>query len=201
MQAILLDRDGVINTERADYVKEWREFNFLPGVLHALQRLAVLDIPIVVITNQSAIGRGIVQHTTVTEIHHELAQEVKNAGGRIDAFFVCPHHPADGCLCRKPKPGLLLQAAEQFGFSLEEARFIGDSVTDFAAAQAAGCRSILVRSGRQGASLDKLFIDAVLPPSLLTPPIVADLAAAVDLIFATQHGFINRSGTLHEKDQ
>ena len=194
MQAILLDRDGVINAERADYVKEWREFNFLPGVLQALQRLAVLDIPIGVITNQSAIGRGIIQHATVTEIHRALAQAVKNAGGRIDAFFVCPHHPADGCLCRKPKPGLLLQAAKQFGFALEEALFIGDSVTDFEAAYAAGCQSILVRSGRQGASLDKFFIDAALPLptspppisslSISPPPIVADLSAAVDLIFA-----------------
>jgi len=188
MQAILLDRDGVINAERADYVKEWCEFSFLPDALHALQRLTGLDIPILVITNQSAIGRGIIQHATVTEIHRELAREVKKAGGRIDAFFVCPHHPADGCLCRKPKPGLLFQAAEQFGFALEAALFIGDSVTDYEAAHAAGCRSILVRSGRQGASLDKFFIDAMLPPSRLPPPIVADLSAAVDLILRHNMG-------------
>ena len=187
MQAILLDRDGVINEERSDYVKEWREFRFLPGALQGLQRLAGLDIPILVITNQSAIGRGIIQQATVAEIHRELERAVKNAGGRIDAFFVCPHHPAEGCLCRKPRPGLLFQAAEQFSFDLKEALFIGDSITDFEAAYAAGCRSILVKSGRQGASLDKLFIDAMLLPPMptLTPlPIVADLSAAVDLIFA-----------------
>ena len=78
MQAILLDRDGVINVERADYVKAWREFSFLPGALHALQRLASLDIPILVITNQSAIGRGIIEQATVTEIHRELAREARD---------------------------------------------------------------------------------------------------------------------------
>jgi D-glycero-D-manno-heptose 1,7-bisphosphate phosphatase len=183
MQAILLDRDGVINIERADYVKTWQEFSFLPGALGALQRLASLDIPIVVITNQSAIGRGIMEQAAVIEIHRELMREVKNVGGRIDAFFVCPHHPAAGCLCRKPKPGLLFQAAAQFGFSLAEAVFIGDATTDFEAAHAAGCRSILVRSGRQGESLDKFFMKAVLPPPTSPPSIVVDLSAAVDLIF------------------
>jgi D-glycero-D-manno-heptose 1,7-bisphosphate phosphatase len=183
MQAILLDRDGVINEERADYIKTWHEFRFLPGALDALQRLTRLEIPVLVITNQSAIGRGIIEQATVEEIHRKLMREVESVGGRIDAFFVCPHHPAAGCLCRKPKPGLLLQAAQQFGFALEESLFIGDSITDFEAAHAAGCRSILVKSGRQGASLDKFFIDAMLPPTL-PPPIVADLGTAVDLIFA-----------------
>jgi D-glycero-D-manno-heptose 1,7-bisphosphate phosphatase len=179
MQAILLDRDGVINRERADYVKSWEEFELLPGVLPALQRLATLDIPILVITNQSAIGRGIIQQETVTAIHEQLRRIVADAGGRIDAFFICPHQPAEDCLCRKPKPGLLLQAAGQVGFALEQATFIGDAITDFEAAHAAGCRSILVKSGRQGASLSTHFVDAASPP-----PIVADLSAAVDLLFS-----------------
>lgn len=183
MQAILLDRDGVINRERADYVKSWQEFQFLPGVLPALARLATLPIPIVVITNQSAIGRGIIGAAVVTDLHQRLCNVVTQAGGRIDAFFVCPHHPADHCRCRKPEPGLLQEAAQQFAFSLTEAVFIGDAMTDYAAACAAGCQSILVKSGRQGADLDRLFIDAVSPP-----PIVADLAAAVDLLFKRNHG-------------
>jgi len=182
MQAILLDRDGVINCERADYVKNWQEFQLLPGVLPALARLATVPIPIAVITNQSAIGRGIMEAAAVTDLHQRLHEVVTAAGGRIDAFFVCPHHPADNCRCRKPKPGLLQQAAQQFAFSLAEAVFIGDAMTDYAAACAAGCQSILVKSGRQGADLDRLFVDAVLPP-----PIVADLAAAVDLLFNRNH--------------
>jgi D-glycero-D-manno-heptose 1,7-bisphosphate phosphatase len=179
MQAVLLDRDGVINRERADYVKSWQEFEFLPGVLPALQRLTTLAIPIVVITNQSVIGRGIVEPAVVAAIHQQLCQAVSAAGGRIDRFFVCPHHPADRCPCRKPQPGLLYQAAQQVGFTLTEAVFIGDAVTDFEAACAVGCQSILVRSGRQGAALDRLLIDTLLPP-----PIVADLQGAVNLLFA-----------------
>ncbi len=178
MQAILLDRDGVINQERADYIKNWQEFQFLPGVLLALAQLATLPIPIVVITNQSAIGRGIIEATVVADLHQRLHEVVTAAGGRIDAFFVCPHHPTDNCRCRKPQPGLLQQAAQQFAFSLTEAVFIGDAMTDYAAACAAGCQSILVKSGRQGADLDRLFVDTVSPP-----PIVADLAAAVALLF------------------
>lgn len=116
--AILLDRDGVINQKRADYVKSWQEFQLLPGVLAALRRLATLPIPIVVITNQSAIGRGLVALATVAAMHDQLAQVVHTAGGRLDGFFVCPHHPTAGCACRKPQPGLLLQAARHFGFDL-----------------------------------------------------------------------------------
>jgi D-glycero-D-manno-heptose 1,7-bisphosphate phosphatase len=182
MQAILLDRDGVINCERADYVKSWQEFQLLPGVLPALARLATLPIPIAVISNQSAIGRGIIEAAVVTDLHQRLHNVVTAAGGRIDGFFVCPHHPADKCGCRKPQPGLLQQAAQQFAFSLAEAVFIGDAITDYEAACAAGCHAILVRSGRQGADLDRRFVDAVLPP-----PIVADLVAAVDLLFNHNH--------------
>lgn len=179
LRAILLDRDGVINRERADYVKSWQEFEFLPGVLSALRRLAAHTLPILVITNQSGIGRGVIQQETVTTIHTQLCTAVTAAGGRIDAFFVCPHHPAAACSCRKPKPGLLFQAAQQFQFPLEQAVFIGDAMTDFEAARAAGCQSILVKSGRQGADLEHLFVDVMLPP-----PIVADLSAAVDLLLA-----------------
>ena len=174
--AILLDRDGVINHERADYVKSWPEFQLLPGVLAALRRLATLPIPIVVITNQSAIGRGLVAPATVAAIHDRLAQAAHTAGGRLDGFFVCPHHPTAGCDCRKPKPGLLLQAARHFGFDLAQAIFIGDAITDFEAARAAGCHAILVKSGRQGTVLDTYFTNTA------APPLVADLAAAVDLL-------------------
>ena len=177
LAAVLLDRDGVINEERADYVKSWQELQLLPGVLAALRRLAALPVPIAVITNQSAIGRGLVTAATVAAIHTHLSQVVGAAGGRLDGFFVCPHHPTANCDCRKPKPGLLQQAAHHFGFDLTHALFIGDAITDFEAARAAGCHAILVRSGRQGARLADFFTHAS------APPIVADLAAAIDLIF------------------
>ena len=176
--AVLLDRDGVLNQERADYVKSWQEFQFLPGVFSALRRLATLPVPIAVITNQSAIGRGLVTAAVVAAIHRQLRQAVVAAGGRLDGFFVCPHHPTADCACRKPKPGLLQQAAHHFHFDLANAIFIGDALTDFEAARAAGCHAILVKSGRQGATLADFFIHAPAPP-----PIVADLPAAIDLLF------------------
>ncbi len=176
MHAILLDRDGVINRERPDYVKNWAEFEFLPGVLEALRRLAALEWPILVITNQSAIGRGIVTSTTVHDIHRRMIAAVEAAGGRVDAVFVCPHHPDDACECRKPRPGLLYQAARQFQLRLADCYFVGDTMADYQAARAAGCRPILVQSGRQGAQLPQLLDDAA------AVPLVANLQAAVTLI-------------------
>lgn len=173
LQAVLLDRDGVINRERADYVKNWEELEILPGVLPALRSLQTLNLPIIVLTNQSAIGRGLVSQATVNDIHSRLQQVVTAAGGRINAFYVCPHHPQEECACRKPKPGLLLQAAADFDLDLPACIFIGDSLTDHRAAEAVGCRSILVASGRQGGQLRSLL------PKNMAPPLVPDLAAAV----------------------
>jgi len=172
----LLDRDGVINRERADYVKQWSEFEFLPGALPALQRLATLNLPILVISNQSVIGRGLVSRETIHLIHRQAQDVIEKHGGRIDGFFVCPHHPDEKCACRKPKPGLLVEAANRFELKLADCIFIGDAITDFQAAQAAGCQSILVESGRQGPQLHKLL------GSMTPPPIVPDLAAAVAII-------------------
>lgn len=180
VQAFFLDRDGVINRERADYVKSWEEFEFLPGVLAALQRLATVNVPIFVITNQSAIGRGFVTRETVNAIHQAAQARIKAAGGRIDGFFVCPHRPDENCDCRKPKPGLLFQAAKAFGLDLGQCIFIGDALTDFQAAEVAGCQSILVESGRQGAQLRSLLA------ANTAVQIVQDLAAAVDLILSIE---------------
>lgn len=176
LQAILLDRDGVINYEREDYVKCWEEFVFLPGVLPTLGRLATLPAPILVVSNQSAIGRGLVSRPVVDEIHRRAGEVVAAAGGRIDAFFICPHHPADQCECRKPKPGLLWQAADAYTLDLGHCIFVGDAVTDFQAAQRAGCPSILVETGRQGPLLRSRLAGI---PGVT---IVADLAAASALI-------------------
>lgn len=178
MQAIFLDRDGVINQERPDYVKCWQEFEFLPGSLDALELLAQLDLPIAVITNQSVIGRGIVDRQVVDDIHEQMLSRIHAHGGRIDQIFVCPHHPDAGCECRKPRPGLLLQAQDMFNVDLSECLFVGDSITDFLAAQAAGCQSILVRSGRQGDQLDALI------PTDSPVLVVPDLMAAVEGIIA-----------------
>lgn len=175
LQAIFLDRDGVINRERADYVKSWDEFELLPGALLAIGKLATLGVPIIVLTNQSAIGRGLVSSATVNAIHARLQEQVAAAGGRIDAFYLCPHHPEEGCHCRKPQPGLLLQAAADFNLTLNLCVFVGDSITDYQAAKAVGCQSLLVASGRQGAWLESLRLtDAEMT-------LVPDLEAAVSV--------------------
>ena len=175
-QAVMLDRDGVINRERADYVKCWREFEFLPGALSALARLADLPKPIVVISNQSAIGRGLVNQDTVDAVHRHMKSIVEICGGRIDTFYVCPHHPDDRCRCRKPEPGLLLQAARDYNLDLSECVFVGDTPTDFQAAEAVGCQSILVSTGRQGPRLRSMYAGS------MDVTIVQDLSAAVSLI-------------------
>lgn len=176
LQALFLDRDGVINRERRDYVKNWREFQFLPNVLGALQQANALHVPILVITNQSAIGRGIVKQSEVEAIHQQMQQEVAAAGGRIDEVFVCPHRPDENCACRKPQPGLLLRALAKYNVQAHHTLFIGDSFTDYQAAQAAGCGAILVRSGIQGPELATRL--AGRPAVVLAD----DLAAAIALL-------------------
>jgi D-glycero-D-manno-heptose 1,7-bisphosphate phosphatase len=146
--AIFLDRDGVINANRTDYVKSWAEFCFLPGALAALRKLATLGWQTVVITNQSAIGRGLVSQAIVEQIHRQMIDAIHEAGGHIHGLFYCPHHPEDGCDCRKPRPGLLLQAQAHLQIDLARSILVGDAVSDLQAAQAVGCLPILVKSGR-----------------------------------------------------
>lgn len=185
IQAIFLDRDGVINQERSDYVKSWDEFRILPGVLDALHRLAELNVPIIIITNQSAIGRGSATQETINGIHQRLKDMVAEAGGKIDDIFLCPHRPDENCGCRKPKPGLLLQAAAKYQLNLEQTIFIGDAVTDYQAARAAQCNSILVKSGRQAQQLESL-VESYLQTNreAVCPEIVDNLSVAVERIIS-----------------
>jgi len=178
IDAIFLDRDGTLNVERADYVKAINELEMLPGALAALCRLSALTVPIIVITNQSVIGRGIVDRAAVDAIHDHLRARVRAGGGRLDAFYVCPHHPAARCTCRKPQPGLLLAAAADFQLDLTRCIFVGDSITDYQAARAVSCQPVLVRTGRQARQLVQLAED---DPSVV---LMDDLGAAVDWIDA-----------------
>lgn len=146
--AIFLDRDGVINRNRLDHVKSWAEFEFLPGVLDAVRRLAQLEWPVVVISNQAIVGRGLVSRQTMDEISEQMTSVVWSVGGRIDRVFYCPHRPEEHCECRKPRPGLLLNAASEMGLDLTRSFFVGDAESDVRAAQAAGCRPVLVKTGR-----------------------------------------------------
>lgn len=147
-RAIFLDRDGVLNVNRPDHVKTWNEFVFLPGALDALRQIAASDFVVLVMTNQSAIGRGHTSDAAVREIHNRMIAAVESAGGRIDAVYYCPHSPADGCDCRKPKTGMYLQSAREWNIDLSRSYVVGDASADVTAARAIGARAILVLTGR-----------------------------------------------------
>jgi D-glycero-D-manno-heptose 1,7-bisphosphate phosphatase len=148
MRAIFLDRDGVICKNRPDHVKSWAEFEFLPGVKESLAALSRLDLPLIVITNQAAIGRGLMTVELLEDIHQRMVTEIAAHGGRIDRIIYCPHRPEDGCDCRKPKPGMLVQAAAEIGIDLTRSYLVGDAATDVQAGQQVGCHNILVLTGR-----------------------------------------------------
>lgn len=174
---VFLDRDGVLNQNRADYVRTWEQVEFLPGVFEAMQRLAGSPFMVVVVTNQSAVGRGLMTVEGLAAINGGIVQQVQQAGGRIDAVYTCPHRPDEGCPCRKPRPGMLLQAAQDLGIDLEPSYLVGDAISDMEAALSAGCQPVMVRTGRgrkQAAGLADNGLEAV--------PVVADLGEAVDLI-------------------
>jgi histidinol-phosphate phosphatase family protein len=145
--AIFLDRDGVINRRRADHVKSWAEFEFLPQALEGLREINRMGAPVVVVTNQSAVGRGLLTEADLYAIHERMVSEIAAAGGRIDAIYACLHTPADGCDCRKPAPGLILRATADLGLRIECSVMVGDSVSDLQAARAAGCISVLLADG------------------------------------------------------
>lgn len=146
--AVFLDRDGVINYNRPDYVKNWGEFCFLPGALGALVELACYNWKIIIVTNQSVVGRQIITHEQLNLIHDQMMLSIIKSGGRIDAIYVCPHHPNDGCSCRKPAPGLIHQAAGDLNVDLGKSIFIGDSKSDVEASKSAGVQPVLVKCGR-----------------------------------------------------
>jgi D-glycero-D-manno-heptose 1,7-bisphosphate phosphatase len=145
--AVFLDRDGVINKDRPDYVKSWEEFEFLPGVLEAFRLLAAGPQQVVVVSNQSGIGRGLVSRETVDEIHARMTEAVRRSGGRIDAIYYCPHRHDENCPCRKPRPGLVVKAARELDIDLAGSCLVGDDLKDLETAVAAGVRPILVRTG------------------------------------------------------
>lgn len=147
MTTIFLDRDGVINENRADYVKSWSEFRFLPGSLEAIARLTEARHRVVVCTNQAGVARGTMSQEAVEEIHSRMLARVAEFGGLIEKVYYCPHGKDENCACRKPRPGLLLQARDDLALDMRQAVFVGDCITDALAAQAAGICPILVLTG------------------------------------------------------
>jgi D-glycero-D-manno-heptose 1,7-bisphosphate phosphatase len=178
MKLIILDRDGVINHDSAQFIKSPEEWKPIPGSLEAISRLAEAGYRIVVATNQSGIGRGLFDMDTLNMIHEKMIKAVAAVGGRIDAIFFCPHAADSTCDCRKPKPGMFLQIAERFNVSLEGLPTVGDSLRDMEAGIAAGCVPYLVLTGK-GA---KTAIDPALPVGTKVFP---DLAAVANHLLSS----------------
>jgi D-glycero-D-manno-heptose 1,7-bisphosphate phosphatase len=146
--AIFIDRDGVINHRRAgDYVLSWSQFTFMPGIRRALKDLALLQLPIIVISNQSAVGRGLLDAAVLESITCRMHKALLSDGAPISAVYYCTHKPEDDCICRKPRPALLHKAAADFRVDLANSVFIGDSDADVRAAQLAGCKPVLFGPG------------------------------------------------------
>ncbi len=193
-RAVFLDRDGVIIDNRDDYVKSWDEVEVLPGALDALARLAETDFAVVLVSNQSPIGRGILTAADVEAINERLRALVEGQGGRLDAMYYCPHTPEEGCPCRKPAPGMLIQAAADLRLSLAESYMVGDALSDVQAGQAAGATAIFVLSG-----LGRRQLMQPRPPVLRPFHIVPDLVEAVALILAFEAGSIPRKDSQTEE--
>lgn len=173
--AIFLDRDGVIIENISTYVRSWEEVRFIPKSLFALNKAQNSPYKIILVTNQSAVGRGILPLDIAWEINLRLVAVIQQAGGRVDGVYMCPHAPEDNCECRKPKPGLILRAASDLSLDLARSILIGDALSDLLAGQAAGIhRTLLVRTGR-GSEQEKLPRPAELRPF----QIFNDLADAI----------------------
>jgi D-glycero-D-manno-heptose 1,7-bisphosphate phosphatase len=152
--ALFLDRDGVIIENRERYVRSLSDVAFFPSALLALAGIGTGPYKVVVVTNQSAVGRGLISIEAAEQINHAVQRTVAEAGGRIDAIFMCPHTPEQACSCRKPQPGLLVQAADSLSLDLPRSIMIGDALDDLRAGHAAGVgKLILLRSGRGAAQL------------------------------------------------
>jgi D-glycero-D-manno-heptose 1,7-bisphosphate phosphatase len=176
-QVVILDRDGVINRDSPDFIKTPAEWVALPGSLEAIARLTDAGFSLGIATNQSGVGRGLFSIDTLWDIHQKMLAEILAAGGFVTRIFFCLHAPADNCNCRKPKPGLLYQAAEFFACGFANIVMIGDSQRDMEAAIAVGARPILVRTGN-GVATEKALANGQ------TVEVYDDLAAAVEALIA-----------------
>ena len=178
--AVFLDRDGTIN-EQVEFLRAKKEFKFLPNSIQALKALSKSRYAIIVVSNQPVVGRGMLSPKEFESVQAFIEKQYRQHGIRIDASFYCFHHPTQGigifnkeCACRKPKPGLLLQAAKQLKIDLSSSWMVGDRRSDIAAGKAAGTRTILVKTGDGG--------EGGVDPPIKSDYIACDLAEAVKII-------------------
>lgn len=173
MKLIILDRDGVINQDSAQFIKSPEEWKPIRGSLEAIARLNQWGYRVVVATNQSGVGRGLFDMDTLNAIHEKMQKALVQAGGRIDAVFFCTHTNGDQCDCRKPKPGMLSEISARYNTPLAGVPVVGDSLRDLVAATAVGAQPMLVMTGKGGKTAD----DPALPPDTQIFPDLAAVAA------------------------
>ena len=177
MKLVILDRDGVINRDSPDYVKSPDEWQPYPGSLEAISRLHRNHYRVIVATNQSGISRNLFDLSMLHRIHQKMIAMVNEKGGQIDAVFFCPHRPEDLCSCRKPQPGLLLEASSRLNVSLAGVPFVGDKASDLAAARAVNALPILIQRSRSMDQREAHHEEALTYSNLA--PFVEDLLAGV----------------------
>lgn len=174
---VYIDRDGVINKNRSDYVKSLEEWIPIPGAVDAITTLSNAGHPVIVITNQSAIARQFCRVSDVERIHRHLRSLVGKAGGVITGIYYCPHHPDDGCNCRKPRTGLVDSARSELDLP-DGGYIVGDAESDMELGRRAGLKTVLVLTGRGRDQLDKIISEGFPEPWKVTE----DISSATQLI-------------------
>lgn len=189
VKLVILGRDGILNEFRDDHVKAAAEWEPIPGALEAVARLSHAGWHVVVATNQSGIGRGMIDIASVNAVHAYMIERLAAVGGRLDAVFFCPHTPEDQCECRKPQPGLMHEIGRRYGVDLKLVPMAADTERDLRAAHAAGCAPHLVRSGRAAAFDDARVAQllAEVPGTVVHP----DLAAFADHLLRRDHPLLD----------
>lgn len=182
MKLVILDRDGVLNEDRADFIKSPGECVLIESSMSAIARLCAAGYTPVVATNQSGLGRGYFDLDDLEAIHAKLTEAVDEAGGFLGGIFYCPHHPDDGCKCRKPKAGILDAIEAEFNTSVQGVPFVGDHVRDIRAGLTKGCVPYLVRTGR-GLEFEPLLRQGV-PAEDTLPAVEAGQVAVFDNLAA-----------------
>jgi D-glycero-D-manno-heptose 1,7-bisphosphate phosphatase len=177
MRLVILDRDGVINHDSEAYIKSPAEWEPLPGSLEAIARLHAAGYKVVVATNQSGIGRGLLTVETLARIHERMIDAVREQGGEIDDIVFCPHTPEDGCECRKPAPGMLKEIAQRLKTDLNGVYVVGDAERDVVTARQVMATPVLVRTGKGTRTLEQSKV-------LEGVPVFDDLAAFVDALLS-----------------
>ncbi len=186
MKLVILDRDGTINEDSAEYIKTPEEWVPLPGAMDAIARLNHAGWHVVIASNQSGLGRGLFDVSTLNAMHTKMHGQLAAAGGRVDAIFYCPHAPSDGCRCRKPESGLFEQIAERYGMPLKGVPCVGDTLRDLVAGAALGCEPHLVLTGKS-AGLTAGALPATYPADTTCH---TDLAAFADFLIAREEAVL-----------